>query len=375
MQVHLLDLGRQYEEIAEEVQEAVTEVLVSQRFILGERGRDLEERIAAYCGTGRAVGVASGSDAILVTLMALGIGPGDEVVTTPFTFFSTVSAVTRLGARPVFADIDPVTFNIDPDGVRGALSERTKAVIVVHLYGQMCDMDPILEAADARGVPVVEDACQAIGSEYRGGKAGSAGRAGCFSFYPTKNLGGCGDGGMIVTDDPDLAARAEMLRAHGGSGEYIHAEVGINSRLDEIQAAVLSVKLRHVDRWNERRRGHASFYNGALADLDGVVCPRAAPGRVHTYHQYVIRAGRRDALRAFLADNGVGSGLYYPVPLHLQRCFARLGGKRGDLPEAERAAAETLALPVYPELNEREREYVAGLIAAFYRRHGKTGDR
>jgi len=375
MQVKLLDLVRQYEKMRDEIGAALDEVFSSQQFILNGKVAELEKRIASFCGVRRAVGVASGSDALLISLMALGIGPRDEVVTTPYTFFSTASAITRLGAHPVFVDIDPRTYNIDPAGVRAALTSRTKAVLVVHLFGQMCDMNPILRAASGRGIPVIEDACQAIGSAYRGRSAGSVGRAGCFSFFPTKNLGGCGDGGMIVTDDRDLAERARSLRVHGSRKRYFHEAVGINSRLDEIQAAVLSVKLRYLAEWNGRRRAHAAFYDEALGGLDGIVTPHAESNVHHTYHQYVIRAGRRDELMEFLRRRGVGCEIYYPVPLHLQECFAFLGGERGDLPEAERAAAEALALPVYPELTEQEQEYVVARIREFVtKRRGSAPD-
>ncbi len=365
MQVRLLDLVRQYETLRDEIGEALDEVFSSQQFILGVKVRELEESIASFCGVRHAVGVASGSDAILISLMALGIGPGDEVVTTPYTFFSTASSITRLGARPVFVDIDPRTYNIDPAGVRAAVNGKTKAILLVHLFGQMCDMNPILRAASGRGIPVIEDACQAIGSARGGRRAGSVGRAGCFSFFPTKNLGGCGDGGMIVTDDSDLAEGARSLRVHGGRRRYFHEKIGINSRLDEIQAAVLSVKLRRVEEWNERRREHAAFYDKALGELDGIVTPRVESNSLHTYHQYVIRADRRDALMDFLRERGVGCEVYYPIPLHMQECFAFLGGALGDLPEAERAAAETLALPVFPELTLQEQEYVAERIREF----------
>ncbi len=365
MQVKLLDLVRQYETLRDEVGEALDEVFSSQQFILGVKVRELEESIASFCGVRHAVGVASGSDALLISLMALGIGPGDEVVTTPYTFFSTASSITRLGARPVFVDINPRTYNIDPAGVREALSGKTKAILIVHLFGQMCDMNPILRAASDRGIPVIEDACQAIGSAYRGRPAGSIGRAGCFSFFPTKNLGGCGDGGMIVTDDRDLAERARSLRVHGSRKRYYHEAVGINSRLDEIQAAVLSVKLRYLEKWNEERREHAAFYDTALGELDGIVIPRAESNSLHTYHQYVIRAGRRDALMDFLRERGIGCEVYYPIPLHLQECFSFLGEARGDLPEAERAAREALALPVYPELTTAEQTYVVERIREF----------
>ena len=367
MKVKLLDLIAQYENIRDEVMEAVTEVFDSQYFIMGPKVAELEEQIAAYCQAKEAVGVASGSDAILLALMALGIGPGDEVITTPYTFFSTVSSITRLGARPVFADIDPVTYNIDPSAVADAITGKTKAILVVHLYGQTADMDPILEAAGALGIPVIEDACQAIGAEYKGRRAGSVGLAGCFSFFPSKNLGGAGDGGMITTSDGRFADDIRRLRNHGGRERYYHDEVGINSRLDAVQAAVLIVKLRYLDRWSDGRIENAARYNELLGGIDGLVTPEASDGNRHIYNQYVIRVPRRDELKSFLQKSDVGCEIYYPVPLHLQKCFAFLGGAEGDCPESEKAALETLALPIFTELTQEMQEYAAGRIIEFYR--------
>jgi dTDP-4-amino-4,6-dideoxygalactose transaminase len=366
LKVRLLDLTAQFENIRGEVMEAVTEVFESQYFILGPKVAELEERIAEYCRTGEAVGVASGSDAILLTLMALGIGPGDEVITTPYTFFSTVSSITRLGARPVFADIDPETYNIDPAEVADAMTEKTKAVLVVHLYGQPADMDPILEAARERGIPVIEDACQAIGAEYRGRRAGSMGLAGCFSFFPSKNLGGAGDGGMVATDNAGLAEDLRRLRNHGGRERYYHDDVGINSRLDALQAAVLLVKLRYLDAWSETRIANAARYDRMLGGIEELVTPAVIEGNRHIYNQYVIRVPRRDELKTFLQESDIGCEIYYPVPLHLQKCFSFLGAARGDCPEAERAALETLALPIFPELTTEMQEYVAEKISEFY---------
>lgn len=365
MNVKLLDLTAQYESIKEEILEAIGGMLASQQFILGSPVERLEREIAAYCGSAYAVGVASGSDAILLSLMTLGIGPGDEVVTTPYTFFSTVSSITRLGAKPVFVDIDPRTYNMQPDRVSDALSDRTRAVIVVHLFGQAADMDTILQSAGERGVPVIEDACQSIGSVYRGKKVGSMGRIGCFSFFPSKNLGGFGDGGMIVTDDADIADTVRMLRVHGSGRTYLHERVGLNSRLDALQAAVLSVKLKYLDGWNERRRGNAAYYDERFAGLDGVTTPFVEAHTMCTYNQYVIRARRRNELKAYLLENGIGCQIYYPIPLHLQECFSSLGGGEGDFPEAERAARETLAIPVYPELTKEEQDLVVAAISRF----------
>ncbi|MBN1884720.1 MAG: DegT/DnrJ/EryC1/StrS family aminotransferase [Candidatus Krumholzibacteriota bacterium] len=364
-QVPILDLVAQYETIREDVEREVREVFETQRFVGGPKVNELEARVAALCGVRRAVGVASGSDALLLALMALGVGPGDEVVTTPYTFFSTVSAVTRLGARPVFADIDPATCNVDPSAVAAKLNDRTRAVIVVHLYGQPAEMDPILDAAASRNIPVVEDACQAIGAEYKGRRAGSMGAAGCFSFFPSKNLGGAGDGGMITTGDDDLADRLAVLRNHGARRRYFHDEVGVNSRLDALQAAVLLAKIGRLDGWNDARRRNAARYTEAFSAVEGVRPLAVSPDVRHIFHQYVVRASRRDELKAHLDGAGVGCEIYYPVPLHLQTCFSKLGCSPGDFPEAERAAAETLALPIYPELPDAARERVIGEIAAF----------
>lgn len=373
MKVKLLDLVKQYERIKGEVEDAIDGVLSSQRFILGQEVAGLEEEIAGYCGVRHAVGVASGSDAILLSLTALGVGRGDEVVTTPYTFFSTASSITRIGAVPVFADIDPRTCNIEPGGISGVFTEKTKAVVVVHLFGQMCDMDPIMQAANERKIPVIEDACQSIGALYRGKKSGSIGATGCFSFFPSKNLGGYGDGGMIVTDDDAVAENVRILRVHGCRERYFHDVVGINSRLDELQAAVLSVKLKYLDEWNLQRRENAAYYDERFSAIDAVGGPCTGAHNIHTYHQYVIRAPRRNELKAFLSENGIGTGIYYPIPLHLQKCFSYLKGKQGDHPESERAARETLALPVYPGLSRGEQGYVVEKIEEFMT--GKRGGR
>jgi dTDP-4-amino-4,6-dideoxygalactose transaminase len=368
MTVKLLDLVPQYVEIRDEIGAAIDEVLSTQQFILGKKVDELEAAIARYCGVEHAVGVASGTDAILLALMALGVKEGDEVVTTPYTFFSTVSSITRLGARPVLADIDPRTYNIDPDRVSKLVTRKTKAILVVHLFGQIAEMDAISETAARSGVPVVEDACQSIGARYKGKRAGSIGAAGCLSFFPSKNLGGFGDGGMIVTGDASLADAARMLRVHGGRERYYHDVVGINSRLDALQAAVLLVKMKHLDGWHEGRRKNAAYYDGELSKIAGVTIPSIEPRNESVYNQYVIRVKERDALRDHLRQRGVGCDVYYPVPLHLQKCFAFLGGKAGDFPESERAARETLALPVYPELGTAEKEYVVSTIRDFLER-------
>jgi dTDP-4-amino-4,6-dideoxygalactose transaminase len=365
MRVKLLDLVPQYRAVEEEVRAAIEEVVSTQMFILGPAVEKFEREIAAYCGTKFAVGVASGSDALLLALMTCGVEEGDEVVTTPYTFFSTVSSITRLGARPLFADIDPATYNIDPESVERLVGERTKAIMPVHLFGQTADMDPILEVAKQRGISVIEDACQSIGGVYKGRKAGALGTAGCFSFFPSKNLGGFGDGGMVTTDDEAFAARLRSLRMHGSRERYYHDEVGLNSRLDALQAAVLGVKLRHLDGWNDGRRRNASKYTTSFDALGGVIPPVEAESCTSVFNQYVIRAKKRDELMRFLREREIGCEIYYPVPLHLQKCFRYLGGGEGDCPEAERAAKETLALPVYPELTEEQLDFVVETVGEF----------
>jgi dTDP-4-amino-4,6-dideoxygalactose transaminase len=363
MNVPLLDLQAQYVSIRDELHQAVERVMSSQRFVLGDEGRRLEGSIAAYCQTKHAVGCASGSDALLLALMALDVKAGDEVITTPFSFFATAACIARLGARPVFVDIDPHTYNIDPARVRSAITPRTKAIMPVHLYGQCASMDPLLEL----GMPVIEDAAQAIGATDKGRRAGSMGAIGCFSFYPTKNLGGAGDGGILTTSDDEVAARLRRLRAHGGANEYEHEEVGINSRLDELQAAVLNVKFPHLDGWSDERAHKAEIYTKLLRDADvPIVTPQIRADGRHIFHQYVIRVpGNREGLMEHLRNHGVGSKIYYPIPLHLQKCFEYLGYKKGDFPEAEAAANETFALPCYPELTEEQQVYVVDVIKRF----------
>jgi dTDP-4-amino-4,6-dideoxygalactose transaminase len=341
----------------------------SQRFVLGDEVRGLENSIAGYCHAKHAVGCASGSDALLLALMALDVKPGDEVITTPFSFFATAACITRLGARPVFVDIDPRTYNIDASQAADAITSRTKAIMPVHLYGQCAEMDPLLDAGNRRGVPVVEDAAQAIGATDKGRPAGSMGLMGCFSFYPTKNLGGAGDGGILTTNDDDVAARLRRLRAHGGANEYEHDEVGINSRLDELQAAVLRVKFPSLDRWSEERAQKAALYSKLLSEADlsfPLMTPHVREDGRHIFHQYVIRVpGNRDALMEHLKSRGVGTKIYYPIPLHLQACFNYLGYKAGQFPGSESAAKETVALPVYPELTEEQQVYVVESIKSF----------
>lgn len=369
MKVPLLDLQSQYQGLREELLAAVTGVMDSQRFVLGDEGRALEAQIAEYSRTKFAIGCASGSDALLLALMALDVKAGDEVITSPFSFFATGSAITRLGARPVFVDIDPATYNLDPNAVANAITPRTKAIMPVHLYGQCADMNALQEIAERHGIQIVEDAAQAIGAEDAGRRAGSLGAIGCFSFYPTKNLGGAGDGGIMTTNDAGLAARLRTLRVHGGAVEYRHSEVGINSRLDELQAAVLRVKLPHLDRWSNQRRKNAQCYDELLAEQPlefALTTPYVREEARHIFHQYVVRVPEhRDDLVKHLAENGVGTGIYYPIPLHLQECFAFLGYQEGDCPEAERAARETLALPIYPELTEAQQQYVVESVVSF----------
>jgi dTDP-4-amino-4,6-dideoxygalactose transaminase len=365
MKVPLLDLKAQFASIRQEIVSAVTAVLESQVFNIGPFVKELEISVAAYSGCEAAVGVSSGTDAILASLMALGVGAGDEVVTTPFTFFATAGCISRLGARPVFVDIQADTFNIDPAKIEAALTERTKAILPVHLYGQMADMDEILALAGRHGLPVIEDAAQAIGAACKGRKAGSMGKLGCLSFYPTKNLGGVGDGGMILTRDKGLAARLEVLRDHGQSPTYFYKLIGGNFRLDNIQAAPLTVKMRHLSAWTARRQANAAHYDRLLAGCKGAVTPVVRVGNTHIYHQYVLRVERRAQLQAFLKASEIGSGVYYPLCLHEQECFRALGYRKGDFPVAEKAASEVLALPVYPELADEQIAFVAAKVKEF----------
>ncbi len=375
MNVPLLDLKAQWKAIKDDVLPAMMAVADSQAFILGHEVKACEEAIAAYSGCAFGVGVSSGTDALLVALMAEGIGPGDEVITTPYTFFATAGSVARLGARPVFVDIEPRTFNIDGQAIEARVTPRTRAIIPVHLYGQMADMDPIMEVARRHRLVVIEDAAQAIGAEYRGRRAGSVGDYGCFSFFPSKNLGAFGDGGMVVTNDAARAERLAILRAHGAKPKYYHKLVGGNFRLDALQAAVVRAKLRYLDGWTEARQRNADRYARLFREA-GVGSPGSplGAGRLqlpaivesrHIFNQYVIRVSRRDELRAHLASVGVGTEVYYPVPLHLQDCFSYLGQRPGDFPVSEAAAAETLALPIYPELSDSQAEYVVDSVVAF----------
>jgi dTDP-4-amino-4,6-dideoxygalactose transaminase len=367
MSVPLLDLQAQYQPIRDEIIATVTRVCDSQRFIMGPEVDGLERELAALLQVKHAVGVTSGTDALLIAMMALGIGPGDEVVTSTFSFFATAGCVSRLGATPVFVDIDPITYNLDPQAVAAAITPRTKAVIPVHLYGQSADLDPILSAAGRAGVAVIEDGAQAIGALYKGSPVGGLGTVGCFSFFPSKNLGAFGDGGLVTAQDDSLAAALRMLRTHGAERQYYHQVVGGNFRLDAIQAAVLRVKLPHLAGWTAARRRNADRYRRLFADAglsDRVGLPVARDDCFHIYNQFVVRVPNRDAVKAYLEAHRVGTAIYYPVPFHQQQCFAYLGYSAGQLPQAERAAAETLALPIYGELTEDQQRYVVTTLAA-----------
>lgn len=368
MRVPLLDLKAQYAMIRTQIREAIDRVCESQHFILGPEVAALEEEIAAFCGARFAIGVSSGTDALLICLMALGIGPGDEVITTPYSFFATAGVIARVGARPVFVDIDPDTFNIDPRLVPANISSRAKAIMPVHLFGRCVDLDPILKVAKERSIAVIEDAAQAIGArDSQGRQAGTIGTMGCFSFFPSKNLGAFGDGGMVITNDEKLAETLRVLRVHGGKPKYYHQVVGGNFRLDALQAAILRVKLKYLAAWTEARRANAKGYRALFEKmglLDWIQLPEDIPG--HVYNQFVVRLSDRDCLRMFLQERGVETEIYYPLPLHLQECFKHLGYQKGDFPEAEAAARESLALPIYPELPEAQRRYVVSQIKEFY---------
>ena len=375
--VPLCDLQTQYREIQAQIEDAVCRVLRSGQMILGPEVQALEEECAAYCGIGHAIGCASGSDALSLALQALGVSPDDEVILPPFTFFATAGMVCRIGARPVFADIDPVTFNIDPAQVESKVSWKTRAIIAVHLYGQCADMEPLRDMAQCHGLPIVEDAAQAFGAEYHGKRAGALGNIGCFSFYPSKNLGAYGDAGMAVTDDPDCAARMRCLRVHGMEPKYYHKHIGWNARLDAVQAAILRVKLTHVARWTEQRGTVARRYDSLIEDYHlGHFLKRPvahAKGR-HVFHQYVVRVaqGQRDALMHHLKVEKIGCEVYYPVPLHLQECLGYLGYAPGDFPASEEASRSVLALPMYPELTMEQQERVVESCAAFLRRRARA---
>jgi dTDP-4-amino-4,6-dideoxygalactose transaminase len=383
--VPLLDLKAQYAQIRAEVMPAIEEVCASQRFILGEHVTALEREIAAYCGAAHGIGVSSGTDALLLALMALEIGAGAEIVTTPFTFFATAGTIARAHARPVFCDIDPKTFNLSPRAVQtfieqhcmvenGRLINRStggwvRGLMPVHLYGQSADMDPLMALARQYGLKVIEDAAQAVGTEYQGVRVGSIGDVGCFSFFPSKNLGAFGDAGLCTANDPELAEQLRVMRVHGGKPKYFHAVIGGNFRIDELQAAILRVKFKYLDQWTLGRQRNAVFYDEALrgAGTGGKLqTPYTQPGCRHIFNQYVVRVAERDRLRDYLTQRGIGTEIYYPVPLHRQKCFEYLGYREGDFPESERAARETLALPIYPELDATQLKHVVLSIGEFY---------
>jgi dTDP-4-amino-4,6-dideoxygalactose transaminase len=370
MKVPLLDLGAQQKPLRAEIDAALARILDATQFILGAEVAALEKEIAAYSNCEFAVGCASGTDALLLALMAFDIKEGDEVITTPYSFFSTASSITRLGAIPVFVDIDPFTYNFDVSQIEEKITARTRAIMPVHLFGQCAEMDALIEISQRHNIPLIEDAAQAIGSEDAGRRAGNIGAIGCFSFYPSKNLGAAGDGGMMTTNDAELAHKLNVLRVHGSEVKYYHKFVGLNSRLDAMQAAILRVKLPHLDAWSEGRKRNAETYKKLFVDAglcEQIGLPFERENVRHIYNQFTIRvaAEKRDALKHYLAENGVGTDIYYPVPLHLQECFAYLGYKEGDLPESEKAARETLALPIYPELTNEQQEYVVEKIREF----------
>lgn len=376
MDVPFLDLKAQYQHIKDEIDQSVSAVISEQYFILGPKVEALEEAIAAYSSARYGIGVASGSDALTLSLMALGIVAGDEVITTPFTFFATAGSISKAGATPVFVDIDPRTYNLDSAHIQECITPQTKAIMPVHLFGQCADMDPIKELARNNKLWIVEDAAQAIGSDYIRNSAppqrvGSIGDMGCFSFYPSKNLGGFGDGGMVTTNDDDLAKQIRLLRVHGASSKYYYQSIGINSRLDALQAAVLLVKFRYLEEWTAKRLKNAAYYGQLFDEIRhqdlGIEIPHVQYNNRHIYNQYVIRVPKRDELRDFLAQEGIGTDVYYPLPLHLQKCYQDLGYANGDFPHAEQAARETLALPIYPELTPEQQEYVVSKIDEFFR--------
>jgi dTDP-4-amino-4,6-dideoxygalactose transaminase len=362
--VPLLDLKAQFRALEPEIREAIDRVLLSGRYIQGPEVAAFEDEIAAYCRVPHAIGCASGTDALVLALRALGIGPGDEVVTPAYSFLASASTVALVGAKPVFCDVEPDTYNLDPTKLAAAMTPRTRAVVVVHLFGQCANLPALLEMCQARGLPVIEDAAQAIGAEWQGRRAGSWGDVGCFSFFPSKNLGAYGDGGLVVTPRGDLGERLRLLREHGAKPKYHHKEIGYNSRLDALQAAILRVKLRHLESWTEARRRNADLYRERLAGAP-VGLPVARPEARHIYNQFVIRSGKRDALREHLATEGVGTEIYYPRPMHTQPCFASLGYREGEFPISEAAARETLALPIFPELSADQIAYVADRVREF----------
>ncbi len=367
MKVPLLDLRLQILSIKDEVDNAISKVLDHCRFIMGPEVKQLEEELAKYCGVKHAIGVASGTDALLLSLRALGVGPGDEVITTGFSFFATAGVITRLNAVPIFCDVDEKTFNIDPDSIERSITSKTKAIMPVHLYGQIAEMDRIKKISKAHGIPIVEDAAQAIGAKYHNRSAGAFGEAAGFSFFPRKNLGAFGDGGFISTDSDELAEMLRKLRVHGAKPKYFHSVVGYNSRLDSIQAAILLVKLKYLDGWHEKRREKAATYDEELSGVSGIQTPFVHPYNYHIYHQYTLLAENRDKLKEHLKEKEIGFETYYPVPLHLQECYKDLSYKKGDLLTAENLSDKVISLPIYPEMTEEQQSYVIDTIKGFYR--------
>lgn len=376
MQVPLLDLKPQYQPLKDDIALAIERVVESQGFILGPEVSQFEEQVAQYCHSKFALGVSSGTDALILALMGLGIGEGDEVITSPYTFFATAGSIARVGAKSVFVDIDPISYNLDVSQVEKKITGRTKAIMPVHLYGQCVEMDELCKISEKHGIPLIEDAAQAIGSEYKGRRAGSFGGIGCFSFFPSKNLGAFGDAGLVTTDDEKLFEHLKIMRVHGGERRYYHDYVGGNFRIDALQAAILSVKLRHLESWTEGRRSNAATYRSlfeasgiAGKDLKSacVVLPEEGPHHRHIYNQYVIRVRDREKLINELTKEKIGTAIYYPLPLHLQKCFSDLGYKKGDLPQSESAADTTLAIPIFPELSVEQLEFVVHVIAGFYK--------
>ncbi len=357
--IPILDLQKQYEEIRQQTEQEVLKVLSSGRYILGENVKKFEENFAQYCSTGRAIGLASGTDALHIALRALDIGPADEVITVAFTFFATTEAISYVGAKPVFADINPKTFNLDIDELEKKITPKTKAIIPVHLYGQPVDMDPVVELAKKHDLFVIEDCAQAVGSAYKGKKVGSIGDAGCFSFFPTKNLGAAGDGGMLTTNSNYIAERVASLRNHGSHIRYYHTEVGLNSRLDELQAAILNVKLPHIDRWNSQRKEAAYYYNDLLKEYPDIATPVEMDDTDCVYHQYTVKIPQRDKVHEILKENGVMSMIYYPVPIHLQEAYSRLDLREGYLPNTEKVTRQVLSLPIFPEITREQQQKVA----------------
>ena len=367
MKINLLDLQAQYKTIKEEIDNAIHQVLDSSVYILGPNVKKLENSIAEYTGVKHGIGVANGTDALLLALEAIGIQPGDEVITTPFTFFASAETTSVLGATPVFADILPDSLCINPEEIEKCITERTKAIIPVHIFGQMCDMDKIMDIARKYNLFVIEDCAQAIGAEYKGRRAGSIGDIGTYSFFPTKNLGGYGDGGMVVTNNDELAERVKLLRAHGAKEKYTYVAIGHNSRLDELQAAILNVKFKYINQWNEARNIKAKIYNDLISGSK-LVTPTELSGNKHIYHMYVVQSYRRDEIIAFLKENGIFTGVYYPLPVHLRQVYEYLGYREGDLPVAEDACKKTFALPLYPEIELEKQEYVVDKIKEFFNR-------